>query len=191
MSHGASGFGYAFALLAKVSGQKKFLAAFEESLKNENENFNHAVSNWFLLDKDAPLKKPPCQWCHGAVGIGIARMAISTQVAPDLEGLEVDIKRALRGASLRGHYLNDSMCCGSLGHIELLRGASLFFNNPAFDIQAKTDFKKVIERAHRSGKYLLGPPGEIPLGLFTGLAGIGYTALRHQETKLPNILIWE
>ena len=191
MSHGASGFGYAFALLAKASGQNKFLAALEESLKNEDENFNHKVSNWFLLDKDAPLKKPPCQWCHGAVGIGIARMAIATQGAPDLASLEVDITRALRGASLRGHHLNDSMCCGSLGHVELLRSASLFFSNPTFDVQAKAEFKKVIDRAHRSGKYLLGPPGEIPLGLFTGLAGIGYSALRHNEPTLPNILIWE
>ena len=191
MSHGASGFGYAFVLLAKASGQNKFLAALEESLKNENENFNHEASNWFLLDKDAPLKKPPCQWCHGAVGIGIARMAIATHGAPDLASLEVDITRALRGASLREHHLNDSMCCGSLGHVELLRSASLFFSNPTFDVQAKAEFKKVIDRAHRSGKYLLGPPGEIPLGLFTGLAGIGYTALRHNEPTLPNILIWE
>jgi len=70
-------------------------------------------------------------------------------------------------------------------------GASLFFNNPTFEVQAKTEFKKFIDRAHRSGNYLLGPTAEIPLGLFTGVAGVGYTALRHQEPTLPNILIWE
>jgi len=29
------------------------------------------------------------------------------------------------------------------------------------------------------------------LGLFRGLAGVGYTSLRQAEPSLPNVLIWE
>jgi len=29
------------------------------------------------------------------------------------------------------------------------------------------------------------------LGLFRGLAGVGYTALRQVDRSLPNVLIWE
>jgi lantibiotic modifying enzyme len=29
------------------------------------------------------------------------------------------------------------------------------------------------------------------LGLFRGLAGVGYTALRRVDASLPNVLIWE
>ena len=192
MSHGASGFGYAFALLAEVSGQNKFLLALEDSLKNEDQNFNPEVSNWFLLETDTPLRKAPCQWCHGAVGIGIARMAIASKVDSGFARFEMDIKRAVRGASLRANHSNDSLCCGSLGYIELLKSASLFFSNPKSATQAQVEFKKVIANAHRSGKYLLvGIQGEMPLGLFTGLAGVGYSALRQLQPKLPNILIWE
>jgi hypothetical protein len=33
--------------------------------------------------------------------------------------------------------------------------------------------------------------GRFNLGLFRGLAGVGYTALRRLDGSLPNVVIWE
>jgi lantibiotic modifying enzyme len=33
--------------------------------------------------------------------------------------------------------------------------------------------------------------GRFNLGLFRGLAGVGYSLLRQADTSLPNVLIWE
>ena len=50
----------------------------------------------------------------------------------------------------------------------------------------------VIENAASSGDYRWNSgQGKFNLGLFRGIAGVGYTALRQVDGSLPNVLIWE
>ena len=50
----------------------------------------------------------------------------------------------------------------------------------------------VIENAASSGDYRWNSgQRKFNLGLFRGLAGVGYTALRQVDRALPNVLIWE
>ena len=50
----------------------------------------------------------------------------------------------------------------------------------------------VIENAASTGDYRWNSgQRKFNLGLFRGLAGVGYTALRQVDRALPNVLIWE
>ena len=50
----------------------------------------------------------------------------------------------------------------------------------------------VIENAASTGDYRWNSgQRKFNLGLFRGLAGVGYTALRQVDGSLPNVLIWE
>jgi len=50
----------------------------------------------------------------------------------------------------------------------------------------------VLERAASSGDYRWNSgKRNFNLGLFRGLAGVGYTSLRQADWSLPNVLVWE
>jgi lantibiotic modifying enzyme len=50
----------------------------------------------------------------------------------------------------------------------------------------------VLETAAATGSYRWNSgKSRFNLGLFRGLAGVGYTALRQADPSLPNMLIWE
>ena len=49
-----------------------------------------------------------------------------------------------------------------------------------------------MENAAATGDYLWNVgKRQFNLGLFRGLAGVGYTCLRQADRTLPNVLIWE
>ena len=76
MSHGAAGFAYALASLAAATGRDEFATAASECIAFENSSFDAERNNWPDLRGDG---EPgwPCQWCHGAPGIGLARIAMT------------------------------------------------------------------------------------------------------------------
>jgi lantibiotic modifying enzyme len=50
----------------------------------------------------------------------------------------------------------------------------------------------VLQRAAATGDYRWNAgKRQFNLGLFRGLAGVGYTLLRRVDAALPNVLIWE
>jgi lantibiotic modifying enzyme len=50
----------------------------------------------------------------------------------------------------------------------------------------------VLQAAASAGDYRWNSGGgQFNLGLFRGLAGVGYTLLRRIDSSLPNVLIWE
>ncbi len=58
---------------------------------------------------------------------------------------------------------------------------------------ARENLVRLIEKKRRFGVYKLGEfkGYDVPLGMFRGVTGIGYTILRRLEKKLPNVLIFE
>src|SRR5262245_23988617 len=82
MSHGAAGFAYALASLASASGREEFAQAASECIAYENSSYDAGRTNWpDLRGERAPTW--PCQWCHGATGIGLARIAMAKTGARD------------------------------------------------------------------------------------------------------------
>ena len=191
MSHGAAGFAYALASLSAATGREEFAQAASECIEFEDSSYDEKRHNWPDL-RGGGEPQWASQWCHGAPGIGLARIATSKQGVLDVRPLVRDISQALEGTEQGWPTRLDTLCCGTLGCIEFLRGAS--------SILARTDLRElasqrlmgIVEAAKLNGDYRWnGGSRRFNLGLFRGLAGVGYTLLREVDNSLPNVLIWE
>jgi type 2 lantibiotic biosynthesis protein LanM len=191
MSHGAAGFAYALASLASASGREDFAQAASECIAFENSNYDAVRTNWpDLRTEGAP--NWPCQWCHGATGIGLARIAMAKSGARDPEGLSGDIENALEGARKTWPGGVDTLCCGTLGSVEFFCEAGGVLGRKDLREGASRRLMAVLQAAASSGDFRWNSgKRNFNLGLFRGLAGVGYTSLRQTDASLPNVLIWE
>ena len=191
MSHGAAGFAYALASLASASGREDFAQAASECIAFENSSYDASRTNWpDLRAEGAPTW--PCQWCHGATGIGLARIAMAKTGTRDPERLTGDIKNALEGARKGWPGGVDTLCCGTLGSVEFFCEAGSVLGRRDLRETASRQLIAVLQAAASSGDFRWNSgKRNFNLGLFRGLAGVGYTSLRQTDASLPNALIWE
>ena len=190
-SHGAAGFAYALSSLAKVSGREEFEVAAGECIAYENSCYDKTVFNWSdLRPTDATVF--PSQWCHGALGIGLARAASSRAGNTKVETIVNDINHAVQNTTANWPQHVDTLCCGTLGTIELLAEAGKLFNQPALGHLSDQRLAQIIANRQEQGDYAWNAGGTaFNLGLFRGLSGVGYTILRKLDPRLPNVLMWE
>jgi type 2 lantibiotic biosynthesis protein LanM len=203
MSHGAAGFAYALASLAAASGREQFADAAAECIAFEDQTYDAARHNWpDLRVRDHPVW--PCQWCHGAPGIGLARLATARRIAADaalgakLGGAIVatDVDNAVESVKRAWPGQVDTLCCGTLGGIEFLCEAASRTPDRAgageIGELAAHRLAAILASAAATGDYRWNSgKRQFNLGLFRGLAGVGYTVLRRLDRTLPNILVWE
>jgi lantibiotic modifying enzyme len=190
MSHGAAGFAFALAALSSASGREDFARAAVECIAFENSSYDSGRKNWPDLRGTEPSW--PCQWCHGATGIGLARIATAKHGAIAFKSLEPDIQHAIEGATSAWPGGLDTLCCGTLGSVELFcEAGSALDRNDLRDLGSR-QLMAVIQTAAASGDYRWNSgKRRFNLGLFRGIAGVGYTALRAVDDTLSNVLIWE
>ena len=106
--------------------------------------------------------------------------------------LTTDVRNALAAVERGwpGHV--DTLCCGTLGSIEFFCEAADALGQDDLRERASRRMADVMEDAAASGDYRWNVgKRQFNLGLFRGLAGIGYTLLRRVDSSLPNVLIWE
>jgi type 2 lantibiotic biosynthesis protein LanM len=191
MSHGAAGFAYALAVLASATGNEEFACAASECLAFEDSTFDAASCNWADL-RGGSSGNWPCKWCYGAPGIGLARAAMARQAAADGEHCRTDIRNALVGVERGWPGSTDTLCCGTLGSVEFLWEAGEVLERSELRDLASRRLLAVVETARSNGDYRWSAgTSRFNLGLFRGIAGVGYTALRRVDDSLPNVLIWE
>ncbi|MBM3537485.1 MAG: type 2 lantipeptide synthetase LanM [Alphaproteobacteria bacterium] len=193
-SHGAAGFAYALAALAKTSGNAAFTAAAEGCLAYERSLFSAERGNWPDLRETGDGKGAsfPCQWCHGAGGIGLARLGMqrfgdrNIEIARDIDIAVATVRRGPPSPI-------DTWCCGNLGNIETLAEAARALGDSELDDEASRRTYEILATARRTGSFGWNAAGDAEnLGLFRGLAGVGYSLLRRAAPgQLPNVLIWE
>jgi lantibiotic modifying enzyme len=179
MSHGAAGFGYALTQLAAVTGQAAFAEAAMECF---------AFASGHLGEE----MRPRSQWCHGAAGVGLARLGVAKFGSVPVTAVADDVDAALDGAALiwPGHV--DTLCCGSLGVVELLAEASTVLRRAELAQSGSRRLSAVLNTKTSAGDYRWNTgSSRFNMGLFRGLAGVGYTLLRRVDGSLPNVLIWE
>jgi type 2 lantibiotic biosynthesis protein LanM len=196
MSHGAAGFAYALAALSAATRREDFAAAAAECIAFEDSSYSAEHSNWPDLRRPEPAW--PSQWCHGAAGIGLARIAMTKRAGLgskvggrlDGEALATDIRRALEGEKRRWPSHFDTLCCGTLGGVELFCEAADALGQSDLRERAARRLMAVVESAAAAGDYRWNSgKRKFNLGLFRGVAGVGYTLLRQVDRSLPNILI--
>src|SRR5262249_36920233 len=126
-------------------------------------------------------------WCHGAPGIGMARLAALAHL--DDTAVRAEIHVALRNTLRHGFGHNHSLCHGDLGNLDLFLLAGEHLGAPGGSAEAYRHGAAVLEDIRNHG-YRCGVPDRVETpGLMTGLAGIGYGLLRLADPqRVPSVL---
>ena len=191
MSHGAAGFAYALASLAAATGRERFARAASECIAFENSSYDAERDNWPDL-RGGGKPSWSCQWCHGAPGIGLARIGTIKRGRMDAKLLSIDIRNAIDGVERGWWGAVDTLCCGTLGGIEFFCEAANALGCSNLRELASRRLLAILQTAASTGDYRWNSgKGQFNLGLFRGLAGVGYTLLRRIDGSLPDVLIWE
>jgi type 2 lantibiotic biosynthesis protein LanM len=197
-SHGAAGIAYALLRLCAVSGQDVLREAAEEAISFERDLFSPEVGNWPDLREqppDDPQASIPygASWCHGAPGIGLARLGGLAVL--DTPQVRRDLTTALQTTQTTGLLTLDNLCCGNFGRIELLVAASQHLHQPQLLEMARRWSSALICRARQLDGFQMFsqlPRRAYNPGLFQGSAGIGYQLLRVAfPEQVPSILLWQ
>lgn len=194
-AHGASGIAWALLELAAVTHQSSFETMALEAIAYERSLFSPAACNWPDLrlanagvqDRDPSQQPFMTAWCHGAAGIGLARLEALKHINDPL--ILEEAKIALKTTLAQGFGLNHSLCHGDMGNLELLLRAGEVYAEGEMDDELDR-LKAALAASLSGGKWACGTPTGIETpGLMTGLAGIGYGLLRLAEPdKIPCIL---
>jgi lantibiotic modifying enzyme len=132
-------------------------------------------------------------WCHGAPGIGLARLGILT--AEDDPGVESEWAAAIETTGVADILPVDNLCCGNLGVCDILLTSAFGRNRPDLHASALKRASLVVHRAGEAGSFLLFAgvkESAFNPGFFQGTAGIGYELLRlARPTVLPSVLLFQ
>ncbi len=195
-SHGAAGIAYALLRLYHITKQEKFCEAALEAISYENSLYSLAEQNWpdLLRSKE---NKPVygATWCHGAPGIGLARLG-SLQII-NTSTIHQDVQLALQSTEKMFTDGLDTLCCGNLGRSELFVAAGHNLQRPELLEKATHQATLIIKHKETTGAFQM-PYGlgdyshAFQLGFFHGLAGIGYQILRiAHPALLPSVMLWQ
>ena len=191
-SHGAAGITYALLRLYEATGNSDYLSAASEGIAYEDSLFSPEINTWPDLRSGDPLDYRVA-WCHGAPGIGLARMAGLS--ALNNEQVRNDIEIALQRTQEAGVQSLDHLCCGNMGRIDILSTAARLLNQPELAATAEHSMQQVVLRAEQAGRFALDPalPQRVNhFGFFQGTSGFGYSLLRMAYPgQLPCVLLWE
>lgn len=197
-SHGSAGIGWALLELAALTGHKRFRMTAHAAIAYERSLFSQEMENWpdlrnlqtgMQADKESEQAFPSA-WCHGAPGIGLARLS-SLRHFDDAE-TRAEIRMAIKTTLAHGFGLNHSLCHGDLGNLELLMQSGKSFDDNRLRLKANQLAAMILDSIQRDGWLCPNPLGVESPGLMTGLAGIGYGLLRLAEpARVPSVLMLE
>jgi type 2 lantibiotic biosynthesis protein LanM len=204
-AYGAAGIAWALMELAEVTGDEVYSAAARRAIDYERGLYSPEAQNWPDLRgpevfggdgspsddgatgavADSP--RFMVAWCHGAAGIGLARLRALQHLDDPKLGEEIDV--ALNTTLTRGFGQTHCLCHGDMGNFDLLLEAGRALNHRGWHVQIDRLAAAVLEDIDRHG-WRCGGPGAVEMpGLMLGLAGIGYQMLRLAEPdRVPSVL---
>jgi lantibiotic modifying enzyme len=197
-SHGAAGIALALLELGAATRDERFLDLGRAGIEYERGLYDRTEGNWpdlrFPSGNGAGV---PCSmaWCHGAPGIGLARLR-TFELLHDTESrreAETALEATHRAVdrTVRSGVLDFSLCHGLAGMAELFLSAESTLSDGAWERVAHQVGGWGVERLKARLPWPCGIPngGETP-ALLTGLAGIGHFYLRLADPEtVPSVLI--
>jgi lantibiotic biosynthesis protein len=202
-SHGASGIAWALAEMFARTGEQGYRTAAFRGFAYERRCFSPQHGNWPDF-RTANERNPPggdpsygIAWCHGAPGIGLARLrAMRILCEPWCrEDAEIAIRTIAPFLSETAiGSQNYCLCHGIGGNSELLLSAAPVLRDEKLRAMAERVGWYGIDR-YRNRRVPwpcgVGGAGETP-NLLLGLAGIGYFYLRlYDPVRNPSVLVLE
>jgi type 2 lantibiotic biosynthesis protein LanM len=194
-SHGAAGIAWALLELAAHTGDDRFRSAALGGIAYERSLFRAEAGNWpdlrvfDRLSGEGEEPRPPCRiaWCHGAPGIGLARLRCLAHV--DDPRLRSEVVAAVRTTLAHGFGRDHTLCHGDLGNLEFVSEAARAFPESRWGADAGRLAASLLNSIARDGWLCANPLGVESPGLMTGLAGVGYGLLRLAEpARVPSVL---
>lgn len=189
-AHGSAGIGAALARYAHARGDAECLALAMDALRYERAAYEARGRRWYDLDEgaDEDGQGDTYSWCHGAPGVGLARLLwpqSSRDTAWHGETLHC-VEKTLAEGFAGGHCL----CHGQFGNLELPLQWAVEARDAAMLARCRDLGRGLIEQSHDAGWRCGGRSiAELPLGLMVGLAGIAYGCLRLADPwHVPSVL---
>jgi type 2 lantibiotic biosynthesis protein LanM len=201
-SHGAAGIAFSLLRLAEVSGEQRFRDAALAAIAYERSLFSPQMRNWPDLREETmrsvglevgstvthPALYRMAMWCHGAPGIGLARLA-SLHCLDDA-AVRDEIEVALGTTLAQGFGMNHCLCHGDLGNLDVVLTASQVLGERRYREEVDRLTAMILASIEHQGWSTGVPLGTETPGLMTGIAGIGYELLRLAEPdKVPSVLL--
>lgn len=201
MAHGNAGIALNLLRLAAISQEERFRQGALAAIEYERSMFLPEKNNWADLRGvplatltenpqaiKSPQRSPMVAWCHGAAGIGLARLG--SLAYHDDAATRTEIEAAVQATRAGGFGTSHSLCHGDLGNLETLLMASRVLpeHYPGEIVERLQDSLLASMRA--LGWRSCVPQGVETPGLMHGLAGTGYELLRLARPELvPSVLL--
>jgi type 2 lantibiotic biosynthesis protein LanM len=201
MAHGNAGIALNLLRLADCSQQERFRLGALAAMDYERSLFLPEQNNWADLRGLCPpgpeedlqacalrARPPMVAWCHGAAGIGLARLG--SLPYHDDKATRAEIEAALQITHTQGFGTSHALCHGDMGNLETLLVASrvLPAQYPPHRLVPLQD--TLLASMHTRRWCSCVPQGVETPGLLYGLAGTGYELLRLAcPQQVPSLLL--
>ena len=188
--HGNAGIAWALEHAGALLGDGRYRELARDAVAYEQALFDPARGAWpdmRLPDQGVSVSA----WCHGAVGIGLARLdRPASGTAADDDGPLSDIDAALANARSDGFGMSHCLCHGDTGALELFLVAASSLDRPELAAEANRRAAQVVRSIDTDGPICGVPFGTSTPSLMVGLAGIGYGLLRAAApSQVPSVLL--
>ena len=184
-AHGVSGMGWALARLGVATGQERFTQAARSAFLFEASLFDADEQNWLDL-RMLPGTKTSSAWCHGCVGIGLARIDLDPLLA-DPEARLI-VRQAVHATNRFSFGWSHCACHGDVGAWEFLERASAA-GEGANGVDREVLLMHVLTSLEDHGLNCGSLRQIFQPGLLAGQGGVLYQLLRaHPDSHLPSFL---
>ncbi|WDF55247.1 lanthionine synthetase LanC family protein [Mucilaginibacter sp. KACC 22063] len=218
-AHGVSGMLWVLTELYKFFGNPDIKYLIDKAYLYEDQLFDKSHDNWPDFRSEdtseyseslsesgyraqmSKLNEPGLMiaWCHGAAGIGMCRLKMYEFFRDKkyLKDATIALNATIASISkIKNNYSNYTLCHAVGGNAYLLRQFVEMFPNTYQEELIENIAIAASSQAKRIGVLGLVAPTALPennLGLFNGLAGVGYFYLisLRKESKMMDILIPE
>lgn len=192
-SHGASGMALALHRAGQILGRPDYCAVATQAMRYERACFDAMGGYWpdyRQIASRTSEERPPTMnaWCHGAPGIGLARLEILETTRRNGSDLHQDLSYALRETCARGFQGNHSLCHGMLGNFALVERARRSGIVPDEVHGHPRIAQWILDSIEQAGPLCGIPKGIETPGLMTGLAGIGLGLLQLAGDDVVDVL---
>lgn len=171
MSHGASGYIMAYAYLFEKIPKTEYYERIIALMAYEDSLFEEKTGNWKDLRKKGEDKNTMA-WCHGAPGIALARIKLSSiKIFANKKSVESDIDKCR--SALEFNKKNDSLClCHGLAGNFWIEKYILEMKKINCKQKSCENFNAIIDKVNNIEGIL--PRERYNVSLMTGITGIGF-----------------